>query len=50
MARLSLVRFHKLGGLYPGSFLKPYSAEVEYTVCINRMPVSQCIVTMVADK
>ena len=32
------MRFHKLGGLHPGRFLKPYQAKV---VSINRMTVSQ---------
>ena len=34
-----MLMFHKLGGLYPGRFLK--SNPVEYTVCVNRMAVSQ---------
>ena len=32
-----MLMFHKLGGLYPGRFLKPN--PVEYTVCVNRMAV-----------
>ena len=33
-----MLMFHKLGGLYPGRFLKPN--PVEYTVCVNRMALS----------
>ena len=41
------MRFHKLGGLHPGRFLKPYQAKV---VSINRKAVSQVyMVTMVVD-
>ena len=40
MARLSLVRFHKLGALLPWEFFKCYTAEGD-TICINRMAVSK---------
>ena len=34
-----MLMFHKLGGLYPGRFLKPN--PVEYNVCVSRMALSQ---------